>query len=170
VTTDLAVVTDDTIAMWAQTVSADLAHAAQGIIAAGVHLIEAKAAVGSGWAELLEAIGISAGTASKFISIGKGLAAFSHCENLPASSETLYYLSRLEPHRLEAAIGDGVIGAPRQAHSAKPSVVYGVDRVHVPRGVQARAVRTRRAARLDGVGQRGGVTTAAADDPDAADQ
>lgn len=107
---------------WAALIKGDLGRAAESIIAAGRHLVEAQAALPHGeWLPLVAKIGISADTAQKFMAISRNPAITNaeHARLLPSSWDTLYHLSRMEPDILETAIADGVVTPNTRRKDAK---------------------------------------------------
>ncbi|MDO3331571.1 hypothetical protein [Mycobacteroides abscessus] len=97
---------------WATVIKADLSSAVEGIVAAGQHLIAAKADVQHGqWLPLLKAIGISDSYARKLMTVAGNLAISnrSHGNDLPSAFRPLYELSRLPAEEIEDHIESGVI-------------------------------------------------------------
>src|SRR5262245_46474062 len=97
---------------WAQIIRSDLAHAVEGIIAAGRHLKEAKDDVGYGeWLPLLGTLPLGERTAQRLMKIAanEALANPTHVSHLPASWGTLAELAKLPPKFLEAKIVNGTI-------------------------------------------------------------
>lgn len=100
------------VAEWAKIIADDLAHAVEGIIAAGRHLQEAKAEVDHGeWLPLLKSLSIGERTAQRLMAIAANevLANPTHCVALPPSWGTLAELAKLPPKFLEAKIVNGTI-------------------------------------------------------------
>lgn len=99
-------------AEWAEVIKADLSSAVEGIVAAGQHLIAAKADVRHGqWLPMLKQIGISHTAAKELMAIG-GNPAISNsrnCDHLPTAARALYELSRLPAEQIEEHIASGAI-------------------------------------------------------------
>lgn len=116
---------------WAQVIRADLSRAIEGIIAAGLHLREAKEACpGLGtWADwerwLKSDVKISSGSASKLMAIAEHptFAELSTWKELPPNWTTLYELSRLDPPWLERAISNGRVHPELDTRKAHELVV-----------------------------------------------
>ncbi len=112
---------------WAELVRADLRHAVEGVLAAGRHLIEAKADLPHGSFEgwVREQVGITPGTARKLMLIADhpALTNRSHVNALPPSWGTLYELSQLQPEWLERAISSGRITPELERRQARALVI-----------------------------------------------
>jgi DNA methylase/Protein of unknown function (DUF3102) len=111
---------------WAALIRADLAQAVAGFIAAGLHLIEAKADMDHGewlpWVERELPIGVNMADRLMKIARHAVLANSDHGQNLPPSWQTLYELSRLTPPQLEHAIEIGEVHPKLERSEAKELV------------------------------------------------
>lgn len=120
---------------WARLVRRDLGQAVAGVIAAGRHLEEAKWEVVqfTDWERWCrDSVGISRQTAFRLMTIAGHavLSNVAHVQHLtaeggcvlPSSWSTLYELSRLDPHLLEAAITDGRVRPDLTRKDAKALV------------------------------------------------
>lgn len=95
---------------WAGVIKADLSSAVEGIVAAGQHLIAAKADVQHGqWLPMLKAIGISEAESRRLQAIGRQFSNRPSLDDLPRSVSALYELSRLPADEIEAGIESGAI-------------------------------------------------------------
>lgn len=125
--TDIALTAEDaeivrTSDEWAGIIRADLTSAVEGIVAAGRHLIAAKADVKHGeWLPLLKTIGISQQWASQLMTIAKNPAITNNRNygDLPNTITALFELSRLEPERVEEKIASGDINPEMTIKDAK---------------------------------------------------
>ena len=110
--TEMMLVTDDTITVWADRIRGQMARTVEAIVATGQEIVEAKAAVGHGnWYPLLERIGMGEDTAERFMAIA-GNGAFLNpatLRDLPASRTTLATLARLDPDEIVEAVEAGKI-------------------------------------------------------------
>ena len=93
---------------WATTIRADMLRAVEGIVAAGHHLIEAKADLGHGNFTVMVKgrLGFSLRTAERLMAIASNpvLSNPTHRVALPPSWGTLAELAKISEHRLEHAI------------------------------------------------------------------
>lgn len=105
---------------WADVIRDDLGRAVEGIVAAGKHLIAAKADVAHGeWLPMLKEVGISEAEASRLRSIARRFADLPSLEDLPRSVSALYELSRLDPSDIEDGIESGDINPDMTIKDAK---------------------------------------------------
>lgn len=98
---------------WAEVIKADLGRSIEGIIAAGQHLIDAKAELAHGeWISTVEnKIGIQRTTAFKFMQLARHpvVSNVANRKHLPSTWTVLVVLTRLEPTILEAEIASGTV-------------------------------------------------------------
>ena len=108
----VAISTQRTAEDWRRIIADDLGRAVEGIIAAGLHLQEAKDEVDHGdWLPLLRSLKIGERTAQMLMKIAANevLANPNHWFAFPTSWRTLSELATLPPKLLEAKIIDGTI-------------------------------------------------------------
>lgn len=112
---------------WATVIRADLARAVEGIIAAGLHLIEAKQQFPHGeWLPWVEReLPIKPRTAQQLMEIAGHtvLANTRHVTHLPSHWSTLYELAQLDPPWLERAIERGEVHPELERRQARELVI-----------------------------------------------
>ena len=103
--------TDRSPEEWAEVIRADMGRSVAAIVAAGLHLIEARPHLPYGTWEpwCRDQVGISPSHATMLMALARNgaIANPAHGEDLPPSWRTLYELSKIDAERLEKAIADG---------------------------------------------------------------
>ena len=117
-------VTTRPLDQWADVIRRDLSGAVEGLIAAGRHLIEAKAEHPGTFVAWLEsgAVGIGWRTAYRFMDVASSLGSFVYVDKLPPDRYALYELARLDPSQLDFAVEQGQVGPDMNRHEARALV------------------------------------------------
>ena len=96
---------------WAELIRADLGRAVEGLIAAGRHLLEAKAQHPGGFVAWLNSSQspVKRMTAYRLMKVAERFDGFPALGNLPPDKTALYELTQLEPEQLRAAVKAGEV-------------------------------------------------------------
>jgi N6-adenosine-specific RNA methylase IME4 len=109
---------------WANVIRADLSGAVEGLIAAGRHLIEAKAEYPGSFVAWLatKPFGLSQAHSYNLMQVATVTAGLQTFVNLPPDRTALYELARLEPVQLTAAVEAGEVTPNMSRHDARALV------------------------------------------------
>jgi N6-adenosine-specific RNA methylase IME4 len=109
---------------WADIIRGDLTGAVEGLIAAGRHLLEAKAEHPGTFVAWLDSrpFGISRSAAYNLMTVTAALGDFQTFGNFPPDRSALYELARLRRDQLSAAVEAGRVQPDMNRHDAKALV------------------------------------------------
>lgn len=115
---------------WAEIIRADLGRAVESIVAAGQHLVAAKADLSHGeWMPMLASVGIDDREARRLMEIGRsGGIKSANFADLPASPTALLELSRLAPEAIDSGIESGDVHPGMTIKDAKGYAAEVADR------------------------------------------